>query len=114
MENEIFELHFSVQGGFYPQINRMWFVEDIEVEKCVLGQGIFIRAGFCQPVFYIADSFVLEIYAGKAFFPGTPDNLFLSYIQAFDKIVALQKGTKQDYPDNYKKDAERISGKSQR
>jgi hypothetical protein len=92
----------------------MGFVEDIEIEIGILEQYVFFRSGFCQTVFYITYPFFLKVNAGKTFFLGTPDNLFLSDIDAFDKIVALEKRTKQDYPDNYKKDAERIFGKSQR
>jgi hypothetical protein len=92
----------------------MGFVEDIEIEIGILKQNIFVWTGFCEPVFYITYPFFLKVNAGKTFFLGAPDNLFLSDIDAFDKIVALEKCTKQDYPDNYKNDAERIFGKSQR
>ena len=92
----------------------MGFVEDVQVKEGVLEKHVFIRARFRQPVFYITDSFILEVNTGKALFPGPPDNLFLLDINAFYKIVAFEKCTKQDYPDDYKKDAERIFGKSQR
>jgi hypothetical protein len=110
---EILEQHIPAQGSFYAHVNRMGFIEDIQIEKGILVENILIWSGFSESVFHKTDPFTLKVDAVKAFFSTALDDLLLAYINTFNKIVALEQGAKQKDPDNEKKNSDSIFRKSQ-
>ena len=113
MKAELPEQHITAQVGSYPHINRMGFIEDVQIEEGMLVENIAIRTGLGQPVFYKPDPFILEVDTGKAFFPAALYGLLLADINTPDEIVALKQGTKEKDPYNDKKNADGIFGKCQ-
>jgi hypothetical protein len=110
---EIPEQHILAQGSCDPHVNRMGFIEDIQIEEGLLVENIPVGTGFCQSVFHKPDPFILEVDAGKAFLSAALDDLLLADINAFDKIIALKQGSKEKNPDNEKENTNAVFGKCQ-
>ncbi|MFC1819063.1 hypothetical protein ACFL0B_08260, partial [Thermodesulfobacteriota bacterium] len=68
VKGEILEQHIPAQGSFYAHVNRMGFIEDIQIKEGILVESILTCAGCGEPVFHKPDPFTLEVDAGKAFF----------------------------------------------